>query len=162
KFSLTQSVPELVNRKREIFNDAFDHKEDLDLLKGVRTLIEDLYAHNFQLILASSAANVTINRVFRRFGLSPYFSAIVSGEDFPKSKPDPAIFNYAASLSIASKEQCIVIEDSTNGVLAAKGAGIYCIGYNSEHSKRQDLSRADQVINHFSELNSSVIGAIGG
>jgi beta-phosphoglucomutase-like phosphatase (HAD superfamily) len=42
--------------------------------------------------------------------------------------------------------------DSTNGVRAAKAAGIYCVGYNSIHSKAQDLSEAD-VINHFAELN---------
>jgi beta-phosphoglucomutase-like phosphatase (HAD superfamily) len=69
----------------------------------------------------------------------------VSGEDFPKSKPDPAIL-YAASSSIASKANCIVIEDSTNGVRAAKAAGIYCVGYNSIHSKAQDLSEADVII----------------
>jgi beta-phosphoglucomutase-like phosphatase (HAD superfamily) len=45
-----------------------------------------------------------------------------------------------------------VIEDSTNGVRAAKAAGIYCVGYNSIHSKAQDLSEADVIINHF-ELN---------
>jgi beta-phosphoglucomutase-like phosphatase (HAD superfamily) len=44
--------------------------------------------------------------------LHHYFTDIVSGEDFPKSKPDPAIFVYAASLSIASKANCM-IEDST-------------------------------------------------
>jgi beta-phosphoglucomutase-like phosphatase (HAD superfamily) len=77
----------------------------------------------------------------------------VSGEDFPNSKPHPAIFEHAASLSVASKENCIVIEDSTNGVIAAKAAGIFCVGYNSEHSKMQDLSLADFVINHFGELS---------
>jgi beta-phosphoglucomutase-like phosphatase (HAD superfamily) len=59
---------------------------------------------------------------------------------------------YTASLSIASKANCIVIEDSTNGVRAAKAAGIYCVGYNSIHSKAQDLSEADVIINHFAEL----------
>ena len=85
--------------------------------------------------------------------MHPYFSHIVSGEDFPNSKPHPAIFEFAASLSKAPKENCIVIEDSTNGVLAAKAAGIFCAGYNSIHSKLQDLSKADTVISHFDELN---------
>ncbi|MDQ1086116.1 HAD family phosphatase [Siphonobacter sp. SORGH_AS_1065] len=160
KYNLADEVEAMIQRKRSIFNDAFDEKEDLDLLEGVRTLIEDLHQHDFQLILASSASKVTIARVFKRFGLSPYFTHIVSGEDFPKSKPDPAIFEYAASLSVAPKSQCIIIEDSTNGVKAAKAAGIYCVGYNSEHSEMQDLSLADQVINHFSELNAEKIRAI--
>ena len=154
QFQLTHEVEDLIQRKRSIFNDAFDTKKDLELLEGVRTLIEDLHQNGIQLILASSASKVTIDRVFNRFGLHDFFTHIVSGEDFPKSKPHPAIFEHAASLSIAPKENCIVIEDSTNGVKAAKAAGIYCVGYNSEHSKDQNLDEADLVINHFKELNA--------
>ena len=156
-FNLNADVEELILRKRTIFNDAFDHKEDLELLEGVENLIKNLHENGVELILASSASKVTIDRVFRRFGLHPYFSNIVSGEDFPKSKPHPAIFEFAASLSKAPKENCIVIEDSTNGVLAAKAAGIYCVGYNSVHSKLQDLSKADLIINHFNELDYQAI-----
>ena len=157
QFQLAHEVEDLIQRKRSIFNDAFDTKEDLELLEGVRTLIEDLHQNGIQLILASSASKVTIDRVFNRFGLHDFFTHIVSGEDFPKSKPHPAIFEHAASLSIAPKENCIVIEDSTNGVKAAKSAGIYCVGYISEHSKDQHLDEADLVINHFKELTAEVI-----
>jgi HAD superfamily hydrolase (TIGR01509 family) len=152
-FNIDHEVEDLIQRKRTIFNDAFDSKEDLELLEGVEKLIKDLYDNGIELILASSASKVMIERVFRRFGLHQYFSHIVSGEDFPKSKPDPAIFEYAVSLSKAPKENCIVIEDSTNGVRAAKAAGIFCVGYNSFHSKLQDLSEADMVVNHFDELS---------
>ena len=152
-FSIDQDVEDLIQRKRAIFNDAFDNKEDLTLLDGVEKLIKDLHANGIELIVASSASKVTIDRVFKRFGLHQYFSHIVSGEDFPNSKPHPAIFEFAADISISPKENCIVIEDSTNGVLAAKAAGIFCIGYNSEHSERQDLSKADIVVNHFDELD---------
>jgi HAD superfamily hydrolase (TIGR01509 family) len=152
KFNLEHDVEDLILRKRAIFNDAFDSKEDLELLEGVEKLIKELHENGIQLILASSASKVTIERVFRRFKLHEYFTHVVSGEDFPKSKPHPAIFQHAASLSIAPKENCIVIEDSTNGIKASKAAGIFCVGYNSVHSKDQDLSEADVVINHFNEL----------
>ena len=138
QFQLTHEVEDLIQRKRSIFNDAFDTKEDLELLEGVRTLIEDLHQNGIQLILASSASKVTIDRVFNRFGLHDFFTHIVSGEDFPKSKPHPAIFEHAASLSIAPKENCIVIEDSTNGVKAAKSAGIQSVGIlHSTHNQLQ-------------------------
>lgn len=156
-FPIDLEVEDLIQRKRDIFNDAFDNKEDLELLEGVENLIKDLHGKGMQLIVASSASKVTIERVFRRFNLHQYFSHIVSGEDFPNSKPHPAIFEYAAGLSVASKENCIVIEDSTNGVIAAKAAGIFCVGYNSEHSKLQDLSKADVIINHFDELSFELI-----
>lgn len=152
-FPLNYEVEDLIQRKRTIFNNAFDNKEDLALLEGVEELIKDLHSNGMELILASSAAKITIDRVFNRFNLYQYFSHIVSGEDFPNSKPHPAIFEFAANLSLATKENCIVIEDSTNGVIAAKSAGIFCIGYKSEHSKLQDLSKADLVINHFDELS---------
>ncbi len=156
-FQLENEVEDMIQRKRSIFNDAFDTKKDLELLEGVRNLIVDLHQNGVQLILASSASKVTIERVFNRFELHDYFTHKVSGEDFPKSKPHPAIFEYAASLSVAPKENCIVIEDSTNGLIASKAAGILCIGYNSEHSKNQDLSVADVIVNHFDELNYAVV-----
>ena len=159
-YAIDGEVEDLIQRKRTLFNDAFDNKEDLELLEGVEKLIKDLHKNGIQLIVASSAAKVTIDRVFKRFNLHQYFSHIVSGEDFPNSKPHPAIFEFAASLSVASKENCIVIEDSTNGIIAAKTAGIFCIGYNSEHSKLQDLSKADFIINHFDELNYEKISKI--
>jgi HAD superfamily hydrolase (TIGR01509 family) len=152
-FNLPQEIEDLVNTKRELFNEAFDKKEDLYLLEGVERLIKDLHANGMQLILASSSAKVTINRIFDRFNLHQYFSHIISGEDFPKSKPDPAIFNHAVFLSQTPKENCIVIEDSTNGIKAAKSAGIYCIGYDSINSKFQDYAMADLVISDFKVLN---------
>jgi HAD superfamily hydrolase (TIGR01509 family) len=156
-FPIDLEVEDLIQRKRTIFNDAFDNKKDLYLIEGVEKLIQDLHGNGMQLILASSAAKVTIERVFSRFNLHQYFTHIVSGEDFPNSKPHPAIFEFAASLSVAPKENCIVIEDSTNGIKAAKAAGIFCVGYNSENSKLQDLSLADVVVNHFDELSFELI-----
>ena len=156
-FNLKEDVEFLVLKKRVLFNDAFDSKPDLELLDGVEDLIHDLYLKGMQLIVASSASKVTIERVFNRFKLHSFFSHIVSGEDFPKSKPDPAIFKHAVSLAIAEKENCIVIEDSTNGIRAANEAGIYCVGYKSLHSEGQDYSLSNTVINHFTELNFEII-----
>jgi HAD superfamily hydrolase (TIGR01509 family) len=156
-FEIKDEVEDLIQRKRAIFNDAFDTKEDLFLIEGVENLIQKLHANGFELILASSASKVTIERVFKRFHLHQYFSHIVSGEDFPKSKPHPAIFEHAASLSKFPKNECIVIEDSWNGVESAVSAGIFCVGYNSTHSKLQDLSKANTIVNHFDELNVAQI-----
>ena len=156
-FDLKETVADLVATKRNLFNDAFDAKEDLYLLEGVETLIQDLHCNGMQLVLASSSAKVTIDRIFNRFQLYPYFTHLVSGEDFPQSKPHPAIFEHAAFLAQTARENCIVIEDSTNGIKAANAAGIYCIGYDSVHSKLQDLSTANQVISSFEVLNFEVI-----
>ncbi len=156
-YDLKEDVQTLVETKRNLFNDAFDQKEDLYLLDGVEDLIKELHQNGMQLILASSSANVTIQRIFNRFKLDKYFTHKVSGEDFPKSKPHPAIFLKAAELANTNVENCIVIEDSTNGIMAAKAAEIYCVGYDSFHSKLQDYSLADKVISHFNELSFETI-----
>ena len=160
QFNLSEDVNTLVETKRELFNEAFDQKEDLYLLHGVEELIKELHSIGMQLVLASSSATVTIERIFNRFEVHPYFTHIVSGEDFAKSKPHPAIFQHAAFLSQTPVENCVVIEDSTNGILAAKAADIYCIGYESFHSKMQAYSKADMVIQHFNELSFDRIRTI--
>jgi len=110
--------------------------------------------------LASSASHNTINTVFARFDLDQYFKAKISGSDFENSKPDPAIFLKATELSGQLKENCMVIEDSTNGIKAAKAANIYCIGFQSPNSKNQNYSQADKIISSFSEIRYSAIAAV--
>ena len=156
-YNLEHNLDHLINRKRDIFNEAFDKKEDLFLLDGVLDLIKNLHKNNIQLILASSSSKVTIAKIFKRFDLNQYFTHIASGEDFEKSKPDPAIFVHAAFLSNTTIENCIVIEDSTNGILAANSANIFCVGYDSPNSKLQDYSLADLKISDFAELNYDII-----
>ena len=82
---------------------------------------------------------------------------IISGEDFQQSKPNPAIFLESVRLSNSKKENCIVIEDSTNGIKAAHAAGIFCVGYRSINSKKQDYSLANVVIDNFEELDFATI-----
>ncbi len=160
KFNLTQEIDDLVTTKRTLFNAAFDKKEDLFLLDGVKDLIKDLHQNGIQLILASSSAKVTIERIFDRFDLYQYFKFKISGEDFEHSKPHPAIFEHAVFLSKMPKENCIVIEDSTNGIKSAKSAGLYCIGYDSLNSKLQDYSLADEIVVDFNELSFDKIRKI--
>jgi HAD superfamily hydrolase (TIGR01509 family) len=153
-FDLNLNPEELVLQKRAYFNDLFTTEEDLKLIEGVEDIIKYFYINGKVLVLASSASNGTINRVFDRFNLDKYFIGKLSGADLKESKPHPEIFENAATLAGISKENCIVIEDSDNGVIAANSAGIYCVGYRSEHSKMQTLKTADLVINDFEELKS--------
>jgi beta-phosphoglucomutase-like phosphatase (HAD superfamily) len=98
-----------------------------------------------------------INRIFKKFDLNKFFKAKISGADLKESKPNPEIFIKAAELSGFNKEECIVIEDSTNGIMAAKSAGIYCVGYNSLNSKNQNYDNANLVISDLKEIKFSRI-----
>lgn len=151
-FNLENDPEELVQSKRSSFTSLFHSDPSLQLIDGVLELIKDYYANGLTLVLASSASMFTINNVFTRFDLDQYFIAKLSGADLKVSKPHPEIFENAAKTSGFSREECMVIEDSTNGIKAAKSAGIYCIGFDSENSKNQDYTLADKVISDFNEI----------
>jgi len=159
-FNLSHTPEELVKIKRAFFKDLFFNDPDLQLIDGVLNLIKEYHSNGLTLILASSASMLTINNVFTRFKLNQYFKAKLSGADLKASKPHPEIFEKAAEASGFSRNQCIVIEDSTNGIKAANAAGIYCIGFKSQHSTNQDYSKADLVISDFYKIHFNFINTL--
>ena len=152
-FNLSETPESLMKLKRKHFKYLFENDTSLGLLDGVLDLIKDYHTNGLKLVLASSASMVNINRIFDRFDLNQYFVSKLSGADLQQSKPHPEIFIKAAEVAGFPKQHCMVIEDSTNGMKAAKSAGIYCVGYRSNHSKNQDYSYADKVIESFGEIN---------
>lgn len=152
EFNLTHTHEDITNIKRTHFKDYFYNDADFDLIPGVRKLIEHYYENNVKLIVASSASMTTINMVFDKFGLEKYFSGKISGADLKESKPHPEIFQLAAKIANEPIENCMVIEDSTNGILAAHRANIFCAAYKSFHSHNQDYSLANVVVSDYSEI----------
>ncbi len=151
-FDLKEAPETLVALKRKHYKQFFDSNSNLGLIDGVLDLIKNYYTNGLTLVLASSAAMTSINQIFDRFDLNQYFIAKLSGGDLKQSKPHPEIFIKAAEATGFSIEECIVIEDSTNGIEAAKAAGIYCVGFDSFHSKNQDYSKANKVITDFKDI----------
>lgn len=152
QFELAEKAENLMAIKRKHFKYLFENDNDLALLDGVHDLIKDYYNNDLTLVLASSASMPNINRIFERFDLNQYFKAKISGADLKASKPHPEIFIKAAQLAEKPKDNCMVIEDSTNGIAAAHAAGIYCVGFKSPHSTNQDYSKANKVISRFEEI----------
>jgi len=152
QFNLKKDPQELVGLKRKYFKSIFENDADLALIEGVEDIIKDYHKNGLILVLASSASMMTINNVFTRFDLDKYFIAKHSGADLKASKPHPEIFINAAKSSGHHLNECVVIEDSTNGIKAANSANIYCIGYKSLHSSNQDFSTANKVITAFNEI----------
>jgi len=151
-FDLKQTFEEIAKIKRDYFKDYFDNDEEFDLISGVKELIQHYYENGITLILASSATMTTIDMVFEKFELEKYFSGKISGADLKESKPHPEVFLLAAEMAGQPAENCMVIEDSTNGILAAHRAKIFCAAYRSPHSKNQDYTLADTVVSDYEDL----------
>ena len=153
-FKLNLNPEDLVLDKRKRYVNFFENDPTLHLVKGVEDLIKHLYHNKVTLVLASSSAMINIDRVFTRFNLHKYFKAKISGADLKESKPNPEIFEKAAILGEISKEHCVVIEDSDNGIKAANDAGIFVIGYKNPMAKDQTLENANYVSDDFQHLKT--------
>ncbi|MDL1913141.1 MAG: HAD family phosphatase [Bergeyella sp.] len=152
EFSLDMSQEKILSEKRKYFKYFFDTEEGFSLLPGVKDLIETYHEAGITLVLASSASKSSIEWVFDKFDLHPYFKDKISGESLQESKPHPEIFEIAARRSGTPKKNCMVIEDSTNGIKAARKAGIFCAAYSSNFNHGQDYSLANIVVENFSSL----------
>lgn len=151
-FDLNHTHETIATIKRTHFKDYFYNDDEFDLIPGVRELIQHYYENGITLILASSATMTTINMVFEKFELEKYFSGKISGADLKESKPHPEVFLLAAEMAGEPVGNCMVIEDSTNGILAAHRANIFCAAYRSPHSKNQDYTLANTVVSDYEEL----------
>ena len=152
QFNLNDAPEALVSCKRKHFKYLFENDSSLQLLDGVLDLIQHYHSNGLSLVLASSASMPNIDRIFDRFDLNQYFVAKLSGADLKQSKPHPEIFIKAAEAAGQPLNNCMVIEDSSNGIKAANDAGIFVAGYDSKHSTDQDYSNADMVVSNFKEL----------
>ncbi len=129
-------------------------EEGYQPLPGIIGMIEKLHSAGIRLAIASSSSPSEIEDCAKALGIQKYFDKLVSSAHVKKPKPAPDIFTLALKeLGVIPKE-AIVIEDSGNGCLAAKAAGIACAGYINPHSGEQDLSSAAILLESFENLDA--------
>ena len=114
-------------------------------------MIKLLAASEFQLAVVSSATIENIRLITETLCIKSYFNLFVTGKDVVHGKPDPEGFLMAAKKLGVQPQNCIVVEDATTGVRAAKKAGMYCIAVTNTCLK-QDLLEADVVVNRLDEI----------
>lgn len=150
---LSYSGKELVEQTEKISKQHFS-RQKLAPMNGLEELLVRLKRSKIPLAVASSSGQEIIDVILKNSGLDKYFKHTVSSELVGGSKPEPDIFLYTAKLLGVKPEECIVIEDSTNGIKAAKAANMFCIAYNGVSVNNQDQSLADVQIESFLELEN--------
>jgi len=134
------------------------YAEKVSLIDGFRDVLFHLVERGAPIALASSSPMPWIDIVLDRFDLRPYFRVVVSADELRgQGKPLPAIYLLTAQRLDVRPDNCIVIEDSLNGVLSAKRAGMYCIGFRNGFNDEQDLSAADRIIYGFRDLDARTL-----
>ena len=126
--------------------DKLIEEEGIFPMEGAVDIVRELHTEGVPIAVASSAPIETIKGNMKRFGIERYIDHYVSGVDCARGKPDPEIYMRAASLLNTDPHNCIAVEDSANGVAAAKAAGMYCIAFVPPKAVPQDVSVADEIV----------------
>jgi beta-phosphoglucomutase family hydrolase len=151
------AAPDMLVKKKSQYSKIYFGNESFSTINGIDDLLGDLKRKGIYIGLASSSAREFIELILNKLNIFHYFDVIVSGEEVGKSKPEPEIFLKAASHLNVSPQYCMVLEDSSNGVKAAKSAGMKCIAFRNPNSGNQDLSLADIVVDSISDINYSAV-----
>lgn len=150
------SAQELTDFKHNFYIEELE-AGGAESVAGGAELVQALHAAGVPLALASSSWERSIYAVLRQLGIKGCFDYIISGGSLPRSKPDPAIYLVTAERLGAAPADCLVLEDTTNGIVAAKRAGMQCIAYRNPNSGSQDLTLADEVTDSLWELKEQLI-----
>lgn len=132
-------------------------KTESKLLPGVAHALTLCKSLSLKCAVSSSGVREYINLFLEQFSIKQYFDAIISGDDVKEGKPHPESYLLACKKLDLKPADCVVFEDSQNGVLSAKSAGCKCIAIPYKKGISQDLSSADVVIDSLSDLNSEIL-----
>lgn len=141
-------IKELHKLKTDLFMQLIESGE-LPLRPGVARLVDEAIAKKIKLAVCSTSNERAVNLVVEKMlgkKRKSHFNAILAGDIVTKKKPDPEIYNLALKTLGLKPDECVVVEDSRNGLLAAKAAGMYCVVTTNGYTENEDFSEADLVV----------------
>ncbi len=145
-------VQAAADRKESLYREIIS--QDFQAIDGAVELIDALATADFTLAVGSSGPPENVAKTLECLGRAEQFAARVTSVDVTRGKPDPQVFLLAAEKLGVVPQQCVVVEDATAGVAAAKAAEMACIALVGT-ATREQLSQADMVVDSLRELTAN-------
>jgi beta-phosphoglucomutase len=139
----------MAERKEGLYRKILNR--DFPAMDGAQELIDKLRENNFVLAVGSSGPPENVELSLEKLRRQESFSAVITGKDVSRGKPDPQVFMIASQRMGVEASQCAVIEDSPAGISAARAGGMTAIALSGTVSTEK-LSHADLVVNSLHEL----------
>ena len=130
------------------------------LQAGVQDLLDEAHHAGWLVGLGSSSPREWIEMHLTHRGLLSRFDAVVTREDVAAVKPAPDIFLEVARRLGVPPEECVVLEDSGPGCLAAHGAGMACVAVPTDMTRGSDFSRAQRVVSSLADVRLADLAAL--
>ncbi len=157
-----------MKQEEQDFLDALDvfaidmYLKKSKIIDGIDHLMERLEALHIPMGIATASRSHWLESALKKHGIHHRFNAFTCADDTEKNKPDPEVYLLTAKKLGVDPAYCIALEDSLQGMTAAKAAGMFCIGFQSpDHLHRaEDLSMADKIIAHPDELTEEILKSL--
>ena len=157
ELDLDMKIEDILKKKEVGFRNRLN---EIELVEHFETLIDLVNKEGYKTALASSNNKTTVHLVVDKFNLRDKFDYIITGTEVEKGKPNPEIFLNAAKNLNVEPLNCIVFEDTKNGVEAANRANMKVIGYLDKKHSIQDLSEADKVVYSLKDVDEKMISGL--
>ena len=156
--SSANRITALADRKEEIYRDLI--RERPPIVPGAIELVRGLHIAGARLAVGSSGPRANIELVLNAMGVFDLMSAVVSGEDVTRGKPDPEVFTLACKRLGLPASRCVVIEDAPAGVQAAHTAGTKVVAMLMHHPA-EAFEGADLIVNKLTDLSTGQLLTLG-
>jgi HAD superfamily hydrolase (TIGR01509 family) len=134
---------EIESQRRARFHQLVNEES---LRPGIASYLDDAHARGIRCAVASSATRVWVEGHLRRFGIYDRFECIKTIEDVQHAKPAPDLFLAVLNVMNTSAQRAIVLEDSPNGLFAAKRAGVFAVAVPNTVTSSLDVGHADLTV----------------
>ena len=132
-----------------------DEKDDIVIESSVKLLKE--LAEDYPVIVVSGSPRDDVIHNLKLADVYNNVQFVLGAEDYSAGKPDPAGFLKGAEMLNVPPGNCLVFEDSSAGVSAAKSAGMYCVALSRENAHKQDVDHADQIVPELSDFDINAL-----
>ncbi len=156
-YAVATDLDTLIQNYLDLVTREFQAGRGMLEIPGARNLLMECEEAGYPTALATSSVRSWMDIILDKMHYGKHFQYTICGDDIINSKPAPDIFLLAAEKLNIPPQHCVVIEDSRNGVLGAKAAGMKCVGLQNEHGNRQDLSPADLIVSSYKELSIDIL-----
>lgn len=149
KYFQDKDIQERITREL----DEFEQTMDFVYVKGFENYVKSLRGRGVKTAVVTSSNMAKMENVYRkRPEFKTYFDAILTSEDFAESKPSPDCYQRTAQRFGLTKDECVVFEDSFNGLKSGRAAGMYVVGLATTNSPESIAPFADRVIKEYVEM----------
>jgi len=147
-YEIESPIELLISRKEDLTVERLK-TSIIELMPHVQDTLDFFLSKGITMALVTASKRPDVDEMFKKNGLAKYFSLLITRSDVINSKPDPESYNLAVEKLGLQKSECLVFEDTLNGLRAAKAAGITCFAIQGNEEDHLKLAAADQIFLNF-------------